>query len=113
MNEDQRKAETLWKGLNELLSQDRDLTLKTVSTWLEHHGAGSPDVAFLQERVRDDAKLWAMAAQPYELEAYVAAGVVELERSPIANRALKRLAALAYRGMDASSQMAFLEWTRK
>lgn len=110
---DEERATILWTSLNNCLSLDKDLTLKVVSTWLEHHGAGSPDVSFMQERVRDDAKFWAMAALPIELEAYVAAGVVELERSPIANRALKRLAALAYRGMDAASRLSFLEWAKK
>lgn len=110
---DEERATILWTRLNDLLSIDRDLTLKVVSVWLEHHGAGSPDVSFMQERVRDDAKFWALAAQPYELEAYIAAGVVELEHSPIATRALKRLAAMAYKGMDAASRLAFLEWAKK
>ncbi len=64
----------------------------------------------MQERVRDDAKLWAMAASQAELEAYVAAAVMELEGAPITGKAAKRLAALAWKRMDAEARVGFLKW---
>ena len=107
-NED--RAEHLWRALNACRGLDPELTITTVTHWLEHHGAGSPDVPLMQERVRDDAKLWAMAASQAELEAYVAAAVMELEDAPITGKAAKRLAALAWKRMDAEARVGFLKW---
>lgn len=100
----------LWRGLSACAGMDRELTITTVTHWLEHHGAGSPDVPLMQERVRDDAKLWAAAASQAELEAYVAAAVIELERAPITARAMKRLAAMAWRNMASEDRAKFREW---
>jgi hypothetical protein len=64
----------------------------------------------MQERVRDDAKTWAMSASQAELEAYVAAAAIELERAPITGKAAKRLAALAWGRMDAEARAGFRNW---
>ena len=107
-NED--RAEHLWRALNACRGLDHELTIRTVTHWLEHHGAGSPDVPLMQERVRDDAKSWAIAASQAELEAYVAAAVIELEKAPITGKAAKRLAALGYKRMGAEDRVGFLKW---
>ena len=109
----EERVEHLWRGLSACASLDRGLTVATVTHWLEYHGSGLPDVPLMQERLRDDAKFWAMSATQAELEAYIAAAVVEMERSPITGRAAKRITALGYKNMDAESRAAFLEWTGK
>lgn len=110
-NED--RAEHLWRALNACRGLDPALTITTVTHWLEHHGAGSPDVPLMQERVRDDAKSWALAASQAELEAYVAAAVIELEKAPITGKAAKRLAALGWKRMGAEDRAAFRDWIGK
>ena len=104
--------ERLWRLLSACAGLDRDVTIATVTHWLEYHGAGFPDVALFQERIRDDAKLWAASASQQELEAYLAAAVLEMERSPITDRAAKRLAALGVKHMSAESLLKFREWVR-
>lgn len=106
----EERAAHLWRALNSCAGLDHVLTVATVTHWLEHHGAGSPDVPLMQERVRDDAKLWAAAATQAELEAYVAAAVMELEASMITGKAAKRLAALAWKRMDAEDRSRFKDW---
>ena len=101
---DEDRAGYLWRGLNTCMALDKDLTIATVTHWLEYHGAGSPDVPLMQERVRDDARYWAMAATQPELEAYVSAAVIELENSPVTARATKRLAAWAWKNMRADDR---------
>jgi hypothetical protein len=108
----EQRAEFLWRGLSAALRRDRDLTMTTVSYWLNYHGAGGPLVPMDQERVRGDAQLWAAAATQPELEAYLAAAVLELEGSTVAPRAVKRLAALAWRHMGAEDRAKFREWIK-
>lgn len=107
---DEQRAETLWRSLTACLHLDRDVTLATVTHWLEQHGSGLPHVPLFEETVRDDAKFWAASAHQAELEAYLAACVLELERSALTTRAAKRLAAVAYKAMDAETQQKFREW---
>lgn len=106
----EERAEHLWRALNAWRGLDPELTITTVTHWLEHHGAGYPDVPLMQERIRDDAKTWAMSASQAELEAYVAAAVIELDRAPITGKAAKRLAALAWGRMDAEARAGFRNW---
>lgn len=107
---DEDRAEHLWRALNACAGLDKELTIRTVTHWLEHHGAGSPDVPLMQERIRDDAKLWVASASQAELEIYLAAAVIELERAPITVKAMKRLAALAWRNMPAEDRSKFRDW---
>ncbi len=107
----EQRAEHLWRALNACRGLDAELTITTVTHWLEHHGAGYPDVPLMQERIRDDAKTWAMSASQAELEAYVAAAVIELEQAPITGKAAKRLMALGWKRMGAEDRAAFLNWT--
>lgn len=107
---DEDRAGFLWRGLNACAALDSDITLRTVTHWLEYHGAGSPDVPLMHERIRDDAKMWATSAQQAELEAYVAAAVMELERSPLTIKAAKRIAALGFKAMDAETKDKFKAW---
>jgi hypothetical protein len=109
----EERASILWTALNECLAGDPDVTMATVTHWLEHHGADFPQVALMQETVRSDAKLWATSATQTELEAYTAAAVMELEASPITNKAAKRLAALGFNRMNAESKAKFREWVNK
>lgn len=109
----EERAEHLWRALSSCAGLDRDLTIATVTHWLEYHGAGMPEVPFMQERVREDAKLWASSAHQAELEAYVAAAVMELEASLITGKVAKRLAALAWKSMDAEDRSRFKDWIGK
>jgi len=104
------RAEHLWRALSACAGLDREITIATVTHWLEYHGAGSPDVPLMQERIRDDAKLWATSATQAELEAYVAAAVMEMERSPVTTRAAKRLTALGYKTMSPEDRVKFQDW---
>jgi hypothetical protein len=104
------RAENLWHGLNACFAIDRDATIATVTHWLECHGAGYPDVPLMQERIRDDARFWAASSQPFELEAYLAAAVMGLEKSPLAKKAVSRVGAWAFRSMDAETKHKFRNW---
>lgn len=112
MTDDERAAH-LWRGLNVCRSMAPDIAVATVTHWLEYHGAGSPDVPLMQERVRDDASFWAASAHQVELEAYLAAALMELEKSPLTIRAAKRLAALGFKAMDAETQEKFKTWVNR
>lgn len=107
---DHDRAGALWQGLNDCRALDDDLTVTTVTHWLEYHGAGYPDVALFQEKIRDDARFWAASAHQAELEAYMAAAIAELEASSLTRKAMKRLAALAWRRMAAEDKAKFKEW---
>lgn len=110
--EDEHRAAMLWRGLNACRGLDSELTIRTVTHWLEYHGAGSPDVPLMQERVRDDAKHWASSAQQAELEAYLAACVMILEKSPLTQRAAKRIAVVGFKAMDAETRERFKAWVQ-
>lgn len=112
-NEDAVATESLIRGLDECFSLNRKLALSTVSHWIESRGSGVPDVPLLQEKIRSDALFWASGASQFELEAYLAASVMELERSPISVRAVKRLAALAWKNMGAEDRAKFKEWIER
>lgn len=109
----EERAGHLWYGLNDCRAIDPDITVATVTHWLEYHGAGMPDPSYMNERLREDAKTWALCAHQHELEAYLAAAIMELERTPLTDRAAKRLAALAYRAMNSEDQAKFREWVQK
>ncbi len=108
--QDEDRAEHLWRALNSCLGMNRDVTLATVTHWLEHHGAGFPDVPLMQEQIRADAKLWATSASQAELESYAAAAIMELEKSPITGKAAKRMTALGFKKMDPEQRIAFKNW---
>lgn len=110
---DEDRAAYLWRGLNACIGLDPKLTIATVTHWLEHHGARMPDVADMDERTREQAKFWAASANQQELEVYLVACVMEIERTPITDRAAKRLGAFAYRIMDLPSKDAFGEWVKR
>lgn len=110
---DEERAEHLWRGLSACMGLDPKLTVATVTHWLEHHGARMPDVAGMDERTREQARFWAATANQQELEVYLVACVMELEYTPITNRAAKRLGAFAYRMMNLPTQEAFAEWIFK
>lgn len=106
-------AERIYAELNAASREDRNLAVMIVDHWLEEQGAGFPDVPLLHERARADASLWAASAQVFELEVYVAAAVMALEKSPLTGRAAKRLAALGFRQMDITDRAAFAAWVEK
>lgn len=107
---DDERADHLWRALNSCASLNRELTIATVTHWLEYHGAGHPDVPMVQEKIRAEALFWSELASQAELEAYVAAGVMALERAPLTSKAIKRLAALAWKKMDAEARLGFRNW---
>jgi len=106
----EERAEHLWRALNSCCGLNKDLTISTVTHWLEYHGAGMPEVPLMEERVRDDAKLWAACANQAELEAYLAAAVIEMEKTPITHKVAKRMAALSWRTMNAEDRVKFKNW---
>lgn len=110
---DADRAEYLWRALSACVALDRELTVATVTHWLEHHGAGLPDVPLMQERVREDATMWAASASQEELLSYFAAAVLELERSPVTERGAKRMAALGYKNMSDEAKAGFRAWLEK
>lgn len=84
------------------------------AAYIEEHGAGVPEVDFwAKDCPRENAKYWASIANQTELEAFLVAAVMEMERSPILVRAAKRLAALGFQNMDAVDRAAFLAWAGK
>ena len=106
----QDAAYMLWRGLDDCWAISGNTTITTVTHWLEYRGAGSPDVPLMMERTRDDATFWASCAHQFELEAYVAAGVMQLENSPITAKAAKRLAAMGFKAMDPETRASFKKW---
>lgn len=107
---DEERAGLLWEGLNDCAALDKRIAVATVSHWLEHHGAGYPDVPLIEEKVRDDARFWASCAQQHELEAYVAAGIAEMENAPMTEKQLRRLLAVAYRRLSPEGRIAAKKW---
>ena len=107
---DHERAALLWDGLNDCAVQDKKTALVTVSHWLDHHGAGYPDVPLLPEKVRDDARFWSSCATQHELEAYVSAGISEIENAALTEKQLRRLLAMAYRRVSAEGRVAFKKW---
>ncbi len=105
--------ERIWRSLSKCAGIDVGGVMATVTHWLEYHSAGSPDVPLMRERVRDDANLWAMAASQEELEAYVSAAIMELGKSPITNKAAKRLSFLSVGHMDSDTKEKFKEWMNR
>jgi hypothetical protein len=106
-------AEQIWLGLNDCSNADAKITIKTVTHWIEHSGAGYPDVPLLQDTIKADAELWADAASDYELEAYMAAALGAMGKMPIYERAAKHLAALSYKSLGLLSRDKFKAWTEK
>lgn len=84
-----------------------------VTHWLENNGAGCPDVPLMQEKIRDDAALWAGCAHQAEMEAYLSACLTSLEKSVLTEKAAKRLAATAYKSLTPNDRLAFLQWAEK
>lgn len=109
MTSDER-AYLLWHGLNDCAALDRTAAVSTVTAWLEHHGAGVPDVTLMQETMRRDALFWSELATPEELEAYAVAAITSLGNTPLTAKQVKRLAAMSWRRMNAQDRAAFKEW---
>lgn len=107
---DAERVEFLWRALGGCMRRDAKLTVTTLTHFLEEHGSGYPDVPLMQERVREDAKLWALSASTVELEAYIAAAILEMEISPLTDRAAKRMAALGFKVMNPETKEKFKGW---
>ena len=93
--------------------EDMRATCVAAYVFLDTYGSGAPDVPMIEERVRDDAKMWAACAQPHELEAYLVAAIMELDKSPLVDKQVKRLAATTFNRMDADDRERFLAWAKK
>lgn len=104
------RAEILFNLLNRMKATMGEWVAVVVTHWLERNGAGCPDVPLLQERVREDAQLWAGLAHQAELEAYASAAIGELEKTVVTQKAAKRLVALGYKSLSPSDRAAFIEW---
>jgi len=81
--------------------------------YIDEYGAGYPDVPLFTEQVRSEATYWAETAAPHELEAYTVAAIGSLADSPLLDRQLRKLAALAYGRMSPETKAKFLEWAQK
>lgn len=75
---------------------------------LDDLGAGSPEYAFTQERLRADAAWWADAAHPGEIEAHVMAGLRRMDRTPLGEKARKRLLVGLWETMPMDWRLSFL-----
>lgn len=107
---DTDRAALLWEGLNCCMALSGEVAVSTVTHWLEYHGAGYPDVSLMGQRARDDASMWAASSHQTELEAYLAASLIALEKSPLTDRAAKRMGAMAFKNMNAESRANFKKW---
>ena len=104
------RAEILYDFLDRSKALMGQWAAVTAAHWLERNGAGCPDVPLLQEKVREDAQLWAGCAHQAELEAYLSAALGEMEKSVLTTKAAKRLAALSYKSLSPEDRAAFIEW---
>ena len=79
--------------------------------FLDQYGAGMPEVDwYALNTPRQTAARWAMSANQIEIEAYLAAAVTEMEQTPVTSKALKRLAAIAWKAMSAEDRVKFRGW---
>ena len=104
------RAEILYGFLDRSRAVMGEWVAVVVTHWLERNGAGCPDVPLLQEKVREDAQLWAGCAHQAELEAYLSAALGEMEKSVLTTKAAKRLAALSYKSLSPEDRLAFIQW---
>lgn len=81
--------------------------------FIDEYSAGYPDMPLFAEKVRFEATYWADTAAPHELEAYTVAAIGALADSPLLDRQLRKLAALAYGRMSPETKAKFLEWAQK
>ena len=104
------RAEILYNLLSRMKATMGEWVAVVVTHWLERNGAGCPDVPLLQERVREDAQVWAGCAHQAELEAYLSASLGALEKSVLTTKAAKRMAALSYKSLSPEDRAAFIQW---
>lgn len=109
MTDDQR-AESLWHGLNACKAINADLTIQTITHWLEYHGAGNPIVKLFIELLNADARFWASAATPAEREAYLKAILLHGQLSAASETAAKRIVAICWQVMTDESKNRFRAW---
>lgn len=110
MAEPRDVARETWLMLSALKKHDSTATMATCLHWLEHHEAGTPDVPLFLERIRDDARFWALCAHSFELEAYAAACISEMDDAAMLDKQVRRLAGQAFRLMDPVTKEKFKEW---
>lgn len=78
-------------------------------TWLQSRESG-PRVSLTEEGVREDARIWAGMAMPYELQAFGFAALDALPDRVWASRQIKRLIAALWVRMSPEEREAFIKW---
>lgn len=106
-------ASLLWHGLNDCANLDRTTAIAAVSSWLDFHGAGCPDVPLLREKVRQDAIFWADLASPDELAAYFLASGATLRNTPLGQKQTKIILAEMFTRLSVDDRNAFMKWAEK
>lgn len=108
----EERAALLWHGLNDCAAIDKHDAVCTVTAWLEHHGAGYPDVPLFQEQVRKDAAFWADLALPDELAAYFLAAGTKLGETPLTTKQTKMMLANCFARLSKDDQERFTQWAK-
>lgn len=81
------------------------------AVFINEYGAGLPEVDYYaKEDIRLKAKYWTDCANQNELEAYTVAAVGALADSPLLDKQLRKLAALAYGRMSPETKQKFKDW---
>lgn len=107
------RAEILYGFLDRSRAVMGEWVAVVLTHWLERNGAGCPDVPLLQEKLRDDAQMWAGCAHQAELEAYLSAALGEMEKTVLTEKAAKRLVALSFKSLSPDHRAAFIVWAGK
>lgn len=110
MTEQEHAARIALQALVNAQGIDASGAMIAAAAYVEQYGAGFPDVPLVSEQVRRDASLWADCAAPHELEAYTVAAVGALADSPLLDKQLRKLAALAYGRMSPETKQKFKDW---
>lgn len=108
----EERAALLWHGLNDCARIDKRDAVVTVSHWLEHHGAGYPDVPLFAEKVRNDASFWASLAAPDELAAYYLAAANMLGVTPLTTKQTKLMLVECLKRLSTEDKKGFMEWAK-
>lgn len=111
MSDQEHAARIALQALVNARAIDAGGAMIAAAAYVEEYGAGFPDVPLISEQVRRDASMWADCAAPHELEAYTVAAVGALADSPLLDRQLRKLAALAFGRMTPETKQKFKDWT--
>jgi hypothetical protein len=108
----EERATLLWHKLNECAAIDKRDAVCTVTAWLEHHGAGYPDVPLFAEKVRGEAAFWADLATPDELASYYLAAAKALKTTPLTAKQTKLMLVECFKKLSTEDKEGFMQWAK-